>query len=445
MLRAGLGILLLAGALVTGLVTGCDDDRAAITPQALAYVAAEHVGTPELATTATADWFDGFDDDAVGADLRYGRTETDYGDSVTVTIGTLARPDLTDCDRTEGLYSQGCDETSRGTLRWNLNDPQEDPGGIFVLVPASDGQTVMVTSHGPRLTTDPREADLPVSVDTAFDIAHDDRVDGTTAQDVVDAGADLPYWSDSLDLRSARVAPGLDRPDRKDIAMQLVSSAENSTLRWRRQYTYLEDIGDGRGYTGGIIGFCSGTGDMLVVVRRYTDARPDNPLARFIPALERVNGTDSHRGLGRAFVRAWHTAARDAAFRRAQDAERDRVYFDPAVRRAKQDGLRTLGQFVYYDAIVMHGPGGDASSFGGIRRAALRHARTPAEGGSEVAFLDAFLDARTRVMKQESAHEDTSRIDTAQRRFLRERNLTLRPPLTWHVYGDRFHIKRASR
>lgn len=233
---------------------------------------------------------------------------------------------------------------------------------------------------------------------------------------------------------------GLDRPDRKDIAMQLVSSAENSSLRWRRQYTYLEDIGDGRGYTGGIIGFCSGTGDMLAVVRGYTRRHPGNPLAHFLPALRRVEGTDSHAGLGRPFVRAWHRAARTSGFRHAQDAERDRVYFDPAVRRAKRDGLRTLGQFVYYDAMVMHGPGGDRLSFGGIRRAAMRRAATPAEGGSELRYLNAFLDARTRVMRTEEAHQDTSRIDTEQRVFLRRRNFGLRPPLTWHVYGDRFHI-----
>src|ERR1700754_1042803 len=79
---------------------------------------------------------------------------------------------------------------------------------------------------------------------------------------------------------------GLDRTGRKEIAMELVSSAENSTLRWRRQYTYLETVADGRGYTGGIIGFCSGTGDMLVVVRRSTRAQPHNPLARFLPALQ---------------------------------------------------------------------------------------------------------------------------------------------------------------
>ena len=43
-------------------------------------------------------------------------------------------------------------------------------------------------------------------------------------------------------------------------------------------------------------------------------------------------------------------------------------------------------------------------------------------------------------MSTVEAHDDTSRIDTVQRRFLRERNLVLRPPLTWHVYGDRYHL-----
>lgn len=239
---------------------------------------------------------------------------------------------------------------------------------------------------------------------------------------------------------SAAPSGGLARPGRKEIAMQIVSSAENSSLDWRAQYTYLEDIGDGRGYTGGIIGFCSGTGDLLQVVRDYTRRQADNPLRRFLPALRDVDGTDSHAGLGRPFVRAWHQAARDRAFRAAQRHERDRVYFNPAVRRGQDDGLRTLGQFCYYDAYVMHGPGSDDSSFGGIRRAARERADVPADGGSEVAYLDAFLDERVRVMREEAAHDDTSRVDTAQRVFLRRRNLDLAPPLVWHVYGDRYRI-----
>jgi chitosanase len=237
---------------------------------------------------------------------------------------------------------------------------------------------------------------------------------------------------------------GLRRRARKEIAMQLVSSAENSSLDWRAQYTYLQDIGDGRGYTGGIIGFCSGTGDMLAVVGDYTRRQPKNPLRRFLTALREVNGTDSHAGLGRPFVRAWHEAAQDRAFRRAQDHERDRVYFNPAVRRGMRDGLRTLGQFVYYDALVVHGPGSDPESFGGIRRAARRMAATPADGGHEAAYLRAFFVARRRVMRLESAHEDTSRIDTCQARFLREHNFGLALPLTWHVYGDRYHLEGPS-
>jgi chitosanase len=240
--------------------------------------------------------------------------------------------------------------------------------------------------------------------------------------------------------RASADGAGLASPREKEIAMELVSSAENSTLDWRREYGYIEDIGDGRGYTAGLIGFCSGTGDMLELVRAYVAAEPDDPLARFLPALRRVDGSASHRGLGAPFVAAWRRAARDRVFRRLQMRELDRVYFDPAVGRAKADGLGTLGQFIYYDAMVMHGPGRSADSFGGIRRRAIASAPTPREGGSQVRYLEAFLAVRRAQMKTESEHGDTSRIDDEQLRFLREGNLDLRPPLVWHTYGDRYEI-----
>ncbi|WP_330320920.1 chitosanase [Streptomyces clavifer] len=235
-------------------------------------------------------------------------------------------------------------------------------------------------------------------------------------------------------------ATGLDDPAKKDIAMRLVSSAENSSLDWKAQYGYIEDIGDGRGYTAGIIGFCSGTGDMLDLVELYTERKPGNVLAEYLPALREVDGSDSHDGLDPGFTGDWAEAASDPAFEQAQNDERDRVYFDPAVSRGKADGLGTLGQFAYYDAIVMHGGGDDGTSFGSIRQRAVAQARPPSQGGDEVAYLDAFLDARVWAMEQEEAHSDTSRVDTAQRVFLRNGNLDLDPPLDWHVYGDAFHI-----
>ncbi|WP_033219386.1 chitosanase [Kitasatospora phosalacinea] len=242
-------------------------------------------------------------------------------------------------------------------------------------------------------------------------------------------------------VRTAAVAAvGLDDPAKKEIAMELVSSAENSSLDWKAQYKYIEDIGDGRGYTAGVIGFCSGTGDMLELVQHYTDLKPGNVLAKYLPALERVDGTDSHSGLGSAFVNDWKTAAKDTVFQRAQNDERDRVYFNPSVKQAKADGLRALGQFVYYDAIVMHGPGSSSDSFGGIRATAMKKAKTPAQGGDEATYLKAFLDARKVIMKQEEAHADTSRVDTEQLVFLNAKNFDLNPPLKWKVYGDPYQI-----
>ena len=52
---------------------------------------------------------------------------------------------------------------------------------------------------------------------------------------------------------------------RKEV-FALVSSAENSDMDYSLQYGYIEDIGDGRGYTGGIIGFTTCTGDVPDVV-----------------------------------------------------------------------------------------------------------------------------------------------------------------------------------
>ncbi|WP_405584415.1 chitosanase [Streptomyces sp. NBC_01190] len=235
-------------------------------------------------------------------------------------------------------------------------------------------------------------------------------------------------------------AAGLADSHKKEIAMELVSSAENSSLDWKAQYKYIEDIGDGRGYTAGIIGFCSGTGDMLELVQHYQDLKPGNVLAKYLPALEAVNGTDSHSGLGTAFVNDWKTAAKDTVFQQAQNDERDSVYFNPSVNQAKSDGVGTLGQFIYYDAIVMHGPGSDPVSFGGIRKTAMKKAKTPAQGGNETTYLNAFLDARKAAMKTEDAHDDTSRVDTEQRVFLQAGNLNLDPPLKWKTYGDSYQI-----
>ncbi|MFD9871181.1 chitosanase [Streptomyces niveus] len=245
-----------------------------------------------------------------------------------------------------------------------------------------------------------------------------------------------------LEERIRKMPPGLAAPGKKEMAAQIVASAENSTLDWRDQYDAIEDLDDGNGYTAGIIGFCSGTNDMLQLVEAYTEHHPDNPLASYLPALREVDGTDSHDGLDPGFTQAWAAAAEDPAFREAQDSTRDQLYFDPAVRLAKMDGLSTLGQFIYYDAMVLHGPGLDAGGFYGIRHAAMKGAKTAAEGGSEKDYLNAFLDESRHVIRTKvtETQRDTSRIDTAQRVFLKDGNMDLSSPLRWKMYGETFQL-----
>lgn len=278
-----------------------------------------------------------------------------------------------------------------------------------------------------------------------------------TAVPAVSAGASTPS-DHARPVAAAGLAPGvpavaaaaadtLFTPRLRNVAFQILCSAENSSLNWRAQYGYIEynvekNSAENRGYTAGIMGFTSKTHDMYVLVNNYVRAAPtNNPLKPYLPALRRVDGTSSRKGLGSGFVRAWRAAAMDARFRAAQDRLADTMYFRPAVNRAIADGLGPLGQFAYFDAMVMHGPGSDKLSFGGIRSAAVKKARTPAAGGGERAYLEAFLNARVRAMRAEEAHSDVSRVETAQRRWLRAGNLQLRLPLTWWVYGDKYTIR----
>ena len=240
--------------------------------------------------------------------------------------------------------------------------------------------------------------------------------------------------SDTADISSGTL--------RKEV-FALVSSAENSSTDYAAQYAYIEDIEDGRGYTAGIIGFTTGIGDLLEVVKRYTELRPENELKKYIPALEQVNGTESHDGLGEPFEEAWADAARSEEMIQAQNDILDEQYMNVALRYAKEDGLRPLGQYIYYDALVVHGSGDGEDSFEAIRNAALEKEKAPADGGDETAFINAFLDARVPVMRMEAAHSDLSRLN-AQRKFLSEKNFDLALPLEWTMYGESFSLTAAQ-
>lgn len=258
----------------------------------------------------------------------------------------------------------------------------------------------------------------------------------------------VTYWPSSdhfrgaelVDPRDPRLSLTVDA-ERKHRAAQITSTFENSTLEL--QYDYVENIGDGRGITAGRAGFTSATGDLLLVVRRYSEAKPDNVLAPYISALQAVNGTDSTKGLG-GFADAWAVAAEDPDFQKLQDELVDELYFDPAMTMAADWGIETpLGQLIIWDTMIQHGAGGNHGT-----RAIIKETQEDAGavGQDESAWLDTFLDTRLRhlfrMYRATTENADVSsesRVD-ALRSLLRGGNLALEPPLTWEVYGDRFEL-----
>ena len=60
-------------------------------------------------------------------------------------------------------------------------------------------------------------------------------------------------------------------------------------------------------------------------------------------------------------------------------------------------------------------------------------------------ILEVDVDERVVEMHKEAAHQNVDRVELAQRRFLREGNLGLTPPLRWSVYGDDYEILEPAQ
>ncbi len=197
--------------------------------------------------------------------------------------------------------------------------------------------------------------------------------------------------------------------EQKRRMMLLTTTFENSFPKGGSPsfaYDYIENLGDGRGYTAGRIGFCSGTHDMLALVEAYTKTKPKNPLAKHLPELRRISkvgGGPDVSGLTN-FIADWKAAAKDEAFKKAQDAVADSMYFQPAMRIADRVGVKLpFGKAILYDTIIMHGGGTDADSIGAIverasKRACPNKPCDPKSGASEKAWLKLFLEERRKVL-----------------------------------------------
>jgi chitosanase len=247
---------------------------------------------------------------------------------------------------------------------------------------------------------------------------------------------------------SPTVAPvqkeGLEDPVAQQHAAEIISTFENSTTTV--QYGYSEDLGDGRGITAGRAGFTTGTSDLLEVVERYASEKPGNGLETFLPALRKVDGTESTKGLS-GLPKAWRQAAADPQFRKAQDEVFNELYLDPAIKWAKKVHVSSsVGQLIILDTIVQHGEGTDPDGLPAIVREAVK--KSSPEKTTEKQWLGTFLQIRRQHLMnaadpstRQDWRESVDRV-RALKSILASGNTTLTPPLKWSVYGDRFSLPK---
>ncbi len=242
--------------------------------------------------------------------------------------------------------------------------------------------------------------------------------------------------SDAAPPSDATAPPGALTPLQKHKAEMLTSIWENSTTVL--QYPYCENIHDGRGYTSGRAGFCSGTGDAIQVVKCFDAAfgtGTNNPMAKYMPALttidNRFNATGQDQG-GTTELDAvgnycgdWSAttsgAATSATFKACQDQIVDLLYYKPALALAKKWGLVTaLTIAELYDAEINHGDDGAIAlakqANNDTGNTAQQVPTAPLTLAKESAWLHAFLMRRLALLKSDATWKTSEdRVVTYER------------------------------
>lgn len=222
----------------------------------------------------------------------------------------------------------------------------------------------------------------------------------------------------------------------KGAILQMTNTLENSQTD--PAWNYAENLGDGRGITFGCIGFCTGTYDGNVLVKYYTKLNPNNVLAKYIPALNKIDagrhnaaggdGNPSVAGLN-GFIKDVQIN-KDPLFKTAQLYELDQLYYNPAVKMTSDIGAKNALTLAFiYDMSVRHGTDGALSL---IKKAG----KTPKQGVDENTFLSKLISVRDSALRR----EDDSDRDVGFKKLLATGNVNLNTPFAFVAYGDKFTI-----
>lgn len=217
--------------------------------------------------------------------------------------------------------------------------------------------------------------------------------------------------------------------EQKRNIMTLTSIFENSDMEL--DFGYCEDIDDGRGYTAGISGFCSGTQDLVLVFKEYYDLVPgDNDAKELYKILKKTNDdkTKKLKDLPKFFKK--HKD--DELFKSAQITITNKLYVFGANKLCKKYGVKlpiTIGEI--FDACTNHGEDGAEKI--------LKKIKLKIEDSEEL-WLEKFLKKRKKIiLKDETWKNAVDRINVYED-LLKIGNVGLKSPFKVKCYGDKYEL-----
>lgn len=217
-----------------------------------------------------------------------------------------------------------------------------------------------------------------------------------------------------------------------DIMLKLVSIAENSSTDWQKQINYIENINDGRGYTISIVGFCTGTGDFIQVLQEIQKIDSKHPLVKFIPLVQKVDGSSSVKGLEGLPAAMKSIGINDPVFNEAMWIIIKKLYWGPALEYCKKHNLITnLSKYIAYDTYLNFGQWDYNKKYN----------LDTIPNSDETTFLKTFLEYKQKTIEADSSLGDkkNNRVDM-QKKLLNDKNFELSLPMTVSCYGDTFTI-----
>jgi chitosanase len=194
--------------------------------------------------------------------------------------------------------------------------------------------------------------------------------------------------------------------DQKRRAEQLTSLFENDTIEL--QYGYCTNLKDGRGFTAGRAGFVTCNEEVYRVVKAYTQKRPGNLLAGYLPRLRDLADQESSDTSGlKDFKSAWKKSENDPLFREVQDQLVEELFWRPALNYARTLKIRTpLAIAAIHDTIIQHGNDDDADGLPKLLIETQKESGgTPASGIDEKTWLLTFLKVRRHHLANASEQE----------------------------------------